>query len=430
MGFLEKALDYKRKVDSPSFTGIEFASISGDSDTDVEDYERATSPSARLRRLRTSKISIFARYAGLVLLSVCISSLASVYFIRAFLANPQLHNDNTLNAITNSTLGFDKIYSISLPRHWHKHDAQLLAARYTGLDITPVEGVLYDDIPRTEYPLGWHDPFPGSIGCWRAHLNVLAEIVASGVGSALILEDDADWDVSLKPQLQEFARGALAIQSTTTKTSPYGDDWDLLQIGGCQFNQPNHDHRYYLIEDDITVPPLSHRHSNFEGPEEILEMNNTRAVFKYGYGTCTTGYAVTQDAARRMLAAISLPPNVVESAIDRKYGRMCAHFPDELPLNCVAVYPPLIGMHRFAGSAKADSDIMTEDDAREDQNVHPEYTFDVVYSATMNVLPFALGAKSAAAQQFPGEEPREDIERKGRSWDWKGSVVELEPRET
>lgn len=431
MGFLQRALEYKRGNKSATvYDAIRAAPMSSDSDTDVEQYKYAkyqTTSSPRRRRARSRLLSNILHYAIFVILSSCMSAIAIISFLRVFpVQQAQQHADNSLHAITNSTLGFDKIYSISLPNHWHKHDAQLLAARYTGLDITPVQGVLYTDVPKTEYPYGWHDPFPGSIGCWRAHLNVLADIVESGVGSALILEDDADWDVSLKPQLQEFARGAMAIQgsATTHQTSPYGDDWDFLQLGGCHFNQPNHDHRYYLVENDPTVPPASVRHSRWGGPEEVFEMNNTRAIFKWGYGTCTTGYAVTQASARRMLAAISLPPNVAESAIDRKYGRMCAHMDGELPLNCIGVYPPLIGMHRFAGSSKMDSDIA---EGRED--IHPEYTFDVVYSATMNVLPFAMGAQTATAQKWKGVLEKEDIPRQGMKFEWTGRLTEIEPRE-
>jgi len=430
MGVLQTALQYTRDIKATAvYDTIRAASMSSDSDTDFEKYRPAKQEATRSphRRTRSHRISRILHYTAFLILSACISGIAAVSFVRAFPGGAKPHADNSLEAITNSTLGFDKIYSISLPRHWHKHDGQLLAARYTGLDITPIEGVMYDDIPRTEYPLYWHDPFPGSIGCWRAHLNVLADIVDSGAGSALILEDDADWDVSLKPQLQEFARGAMVIQGAdgAHKSSPYGDEWDLLQLGGCHFDQPPHDHKYYLIENDPTVPPQSVRHSWWAGPEEVPEMNNTRTIFKMGYTTCTTGYAVTQSAARRMLAAISLPPNVVESAIDRKYGRMCAHMEGELPLRCIGVYPPLIGMHRFAGSSNADSDI----DNGWEAEIHPEYAFDLVYSATMNVLPFALGSETAVAQKWDGEEARADIPRIGMKFEWSSRLVEIEPRE-
>src|ERR1700712_3532369 len=67
------------------------------------------------------------------------------------------------------------------------------------------------------------------IGCWRAHMNVYQKIVHEKVSSAMIFEDDADWDVALKMQLVQFARGSRFILNTTESEathSPYGDDWD------------------------------------------------------------------------------------------------------------------------------------------------------------------------------------------------------------
>ena len=206
--------------------------------------------------------------------------------------------------------------------------------------------------------------------------------------------------------------------------SPYGDSWDMLWLGSFHWNQPEFDHKYYLIENDPTVPPLNHRYARWAGTEALLDLNNTRAVFRAGYGVGLTGYAVTQDAARRMLATVSLPPNVVESAIDRKYGRMCAHMAGEVPLSCFAVYPPLIGMHRFAGSTKADSDVLDPDEEEYD---HPEYTLDIQFSTSMNVATLDAGATVVEAQ-CPDDATVKEIEVGARQ-EWSGSVKYFEPRE-
>lgn len=125
-----------------------------------------------------------------------------------------------------------------------------------------------------------------------------------------------------------------------------------------------------------------------------------------------------------MLTAISLPPNVAESAIDRKYGRMCAHMQGELPLNCFGVYPALVAMHRFAGLASADSEIV--DHSKEEQ-VHPEYTYDIVYSTMMNLLPRAMGAVKYASQ-WPKETMEAEMEV-DKVFEWKGRTVFIDPSE-
>lgn len=63
----------------------------------------------------------------------------------------------------------------------------------------------------------------------------LSRVLQNSYTTALILEDDADWDVALKMQLREFARGVRLLngEENAPKTAPYGTDWDILWIGGC-----------------------------------------------------------------------------------------------------------------------------------------------------------------------------------------------------
>ena len=51
-------------------------------------------------------------------------------------------------------------------------------------------------------------------------------VISNDYSTALILEDDTDWDVSLKSQLGEFARGLHALKGTNqvSKEAPYRTD--------------------------------------------------------------------------------------------------------------------------------------------------------------------------------------------------------------
>jgi len=80
--------------------------------------------------------------------------------------------DELLKDIGNSTLGFQKIFVISLPSRTDHRDAMSLAAALTGLDFEFVDGVT--DVSRRALPpggenLGLSD---GALGNWRAHMNV------------------------------------------------------------------------------------------------------------------------------------------------------------------------------------------------------------------------------------------------------------------
>ena len=86
-------------------------------------------------------------------------------------------------------------------------------------------------------------------------------MVHEGISSALILESDADWDVMLRQQLQEFARGCRYLQGYTEETethSPYGDKWDLHWVGHCgMVADTSTSQEYWVIEDEPTVIPRS-----------------------------------------------------------------------------------------------------------------------------------------------------------------------------
>jgi hypothetical protein len=59
-------------------------------------------------------------------------------------------------------------------------------------------------------------------------------VIERGLSSALIIEDDMDWDIRLLSQIPEFAKGARSLSQiplTMPQDSPYGDDWDLLWPG-------------------------------------------------------------------------------------------------------------------------------------------------------------------------------------------------------
>lgn len=154
-----------------------------------------------------------------------------------------------------------------------------------------------------------------TIGCWRAHLNVLQKMVRENVATALVFEDDADWDVSLKHQLVQFARGSRYISNTTDPefaSSPYGDNWDLLWIGHCGTWYHEEDYRrFFVIPKDPTVEPPSHRDNVDEPDMSRWEGgpsgdNRTRIVFHSNGGVCTAAYAISQQGARKALYHVSL----------------------------------------------------------------------------------------------------------------------------
>ena len=216
------------------------------------------------------------------------------------------------------------------------------------------------------------------------------------LSSALVLEDDSDWDISLKDRLVDFGHGSryFSAQSSTAATphSPYGDDWDMLWLGHCSITEcpasdahTTSDHstsppqqQRYLLENDPTVP-LPNRRLNFASiPDLSSYTEKTRAVFRADYGICLYAYALSYSGAQKVLRAQALRNKW--APIDIGLGEMCQDTAN--PFNCIGVFPQLIDSHKMAGTWDRDSNIGTfsHDTVRE-----KAYTPNLIHSTRLNV---------------------------------------------
>lgn len=87
-----------------------------------------------------------------------------------------------------------------------------LAASLTDLTLTFSPGVDSQTVQDRVLPAdSAGQPIPaGNKGSWRAHMNVLRRIIEQNLTTALVMEDDIDWDVRLKAQMVSFALVAQA----------------------------------------------------------------------------------------------------------------------------------------------------------------------------------------------------------------------------
>src|SRR4051794_18106389 len=69
------------------------------------------------------------------------------------------------------------------------------------------------------------------LGCWRAHANIWSRMLSENITSALIMEDDADWDVNIHGSFASVGRhmrGSNALRGRNMteferKATPYGE---------------------------------------------------------------------------------------------------------------------------------------------------------------------------------------------------------------
>ncbi|KAL8684951.1 MAG: hypothetical protein Q9218_008058 [Villophora microphyllina] len=267
----------------------------------------------------------------------------------------------------NETLGFERVFVINLPERYDKLDAFSLASSLTGFRHDVIEGIKGSTIVNKTLPS-------------LENLPTKNRIVRDRISTALVLEDDSDWDVSFKEQLADFATGARYVQSTTKKPhSPYGDDWDLLWLGHCSAQQDLSDQRRFVVENDPTVPPMNHR-VNFNEVPKLSDMgydNTTRIVFKAKDGVCLYSYALSYRGAQKILRWQN---NVKRfNPIDIGIGNQCKNDPN---FKCIAAFPQLVDSHKSAGRQSRDSDIGAFDPK---QIREKGFTFNIVRSTRLNI---------------------------------------------
>ncbi|KAL3420063.1 Procollagen galactosyltransferase 1 [Phlyctema vagabunda] len=310
-----------------------------------------------------------------------------------------LREDNLLD-VRNETLGFEKIYVIGLPERTDKRDAFSLQASLTDIHFEWLDGVKGEKVADKAIPQFWPSNAGkgATLGCWRGHMNAIQKMVQEEVATALLFEDDADWDIMLKEQLVEFARGTRYLQNSTGLTfSPYGDNWDVLWVGQCiSKNNEQVDQKYYVIRDDPTVAPPELREEQKPYPNlspPALSGNFTRIVHEPYYGRCTFGYAISLRGAQKLLYHQGLSKD--GTTIDRGINRFCSR--RDLGARCYAPYPGLVGTHKAAGDTTKDSDRVNTGGKVRDKGV----TEHIVYSTRLNFKNILLGKQPKS--QWPNQ---------------------------
>ncbi|KAI1345064.1 hypothetical protein F5Y15DRAFT_364734 [Xylariaceae sp. FL0016] len=310
--------------------------------------------------------------------------------------------------VTNDTLGFSKVFVVGLPERSDKRDALALTSSLTGFHLEFVDGVKGNEIPDKAVPFGidrvqFQDT---NLGSWRGHMDAIRRIVEDDIESALIMEDDMDWDVRLKTQLEQFAEGARSIMPPgPNPASPYGDSWDILWLGHCgeifpevlPENEGKPEHAKFVIHDDATVAPLSKITGlvDFKSYPEF-----TRFVHVSGGPICTFAYALSQKGARKVLFDLSV--DRLSGAFDNALAALCRDGAsgnlDGLQAKCISVTPSLFFHHRAKGAMSGDSDIQNFEhaDIREKGT-----TENIVWSARNNIKNLLMGSRME--NQFEGE---------------------------
>ncbi|KAJ0032358.1 hypothetical protein NQD34_002439 [Periophthalmus magnuspinnatus] len=175
-------------------------------------------------------------------------------------------------------IGFDEIFLINLKRRLDRRTRMFKSMSALGLHPTLTEAVDGKALNSSQLQAlgiemmpGYKDPYSGrvltrgEIGCFLSHHSIWKQVLERGLQKVLVLEDDVRFEPRFKRRLQ-------AIMEDTDKTQL---DWDLIYVG--------------------------RKRMQVQHPEKSVEGINNLVVADYSYWTL--GYALSQQGARKLLAA-------------------------------------------------------------------------------------------------------------------------------
>lgn len=172
----------------------------------------------------------------------------------------------------------------------------------------------------------------GAAMAWLGHLDLLKFVIQNNWGSALILEDDMDWDIDVRKQTPPIAKAVRELtKAKKTDKDPYGNNWDVLWMGHCSDPPPFKDEgKIITFADETTAPVDKYRGLN---PRLKDVVKDGQRIVHYSINpVCTFAYAVSYQGARNLLAHASLGKGGA-------FDLMLMHACQDKVLKCVSVNP-------------------------------------------------------------------------------------------
>lgn len=197
---------------------------------------------------------------------------------------------------------FEKILVLSKSPSWRTRGL-FAAAQHTGLDLEiPYQPYIDRELVEAFAKLGPEGtvhPLYGSAHAWLAHLDLVKYAFASNLDTVLIVEDDVDWDVTLKEQMRKISDAVRNFtEINKNDITPYGRAWDILWIGNCGEHTDPETPRIEWPD------PTSPKQDTYTGWSQKYVVNlhpGMRAVQKGINPVCTYGYAMTRAGMQNVL---------------------------------------------------------------------------------------------------------------------------------
>ncbi|KAF1848053.1 glycosyltransferase family 25 protein [Cucurbitaria berberidis CBS 394.84] len=253
----------------------------------------------------------------------------------------------------NATLGFGTILAVSHIQSPRRRSL-LWAANLTDLEVVipDQEDWTEGDVQNFRAKEG-SSISKGSALAWLGHLDALRWFLNTTHETALIIEDDVDWDMSIRqtqiPLLAAAVRVLLANNSSDTGYWSHASNWDLLYPGHCDdLLSPSTylAHPHLLYRDDTTPQHTLLHPDTFNFLHSFALPEGTRFLHRAFWPFCTFAYAVTRRSASLILAHLSRELEGGTSAFDVALLASCR----DLDWRCWSVSPELF--HHTQGQSE------------------------------------------------------------------------------
>uniref|UniRef100_A0A674NT14 Collagen beta(1-O)galactosyltransferase 2b n=1 Tax=Takifugu rubripes TaxID=31033 RepID=A0A674NT14_TAKRU len=175
-------------------------------------------------------------------------------------------------------MGFDEIFLINLKRRLDRRTRMLktfaalaqntpteLTYWIRALNTSQLQALGIEMLPQYKDPYSGRVLTRGEIGCFLSHHSIWTQVLERGLKQVLVLEDDVRFEPRFKRRLQ-------AIMDDIDRAQL---DWDLIYIG--------------------------RKRMQVQQPEQSVDGVNNLVEADYSYWTL--GYALSQQGARKLLAA-------------------------------------------------------------------------------------------------------------------------------
>ncbi|PWN31377.1 uncharacterized protein FA14DRAFT_95098 [Meira miltonrushii] len=302
----------------------------------------------------------------------------------------------------NSTLGFERVFILNLDMRTDRRDLMSLMGLISDIDFEYISAFNKNNTDEVRMPnVALHPQFEqdsltqGQFACYRSNLNIMRRIVEERIESALIIQDDAEWDLDFKlalerlqgpfsSLLQGLDKDRQRIRAPKQHDPWHTSEWDIFWLGASDEKawpkrKNSNDPRPYVIYNDdlVTLEEDEEPGGRKVWPNYGLQRARQageplqRLVQQSRFPVGMAAYAVTLSGAAQILAhasyAIRQPYDLTVCALSRVnnplgYPKNSCLLMDPVPpkdesvLRSYSVWPPLVTQFR-SPTGERDSDL-------------------------------------------------------------------------